>query len=73
MNKYSLMFLFGVTLGLSFACFSRAARERNYDNRPKQYIRPAGRSQMQNPPKEWDMVDEQGDESFPASDPPGNY
>lgn len=73
MNKSSLIFLFGVALGLSLASFSRAARERNDDNRSRQYIRPAGRSQMQNPPKEWDMVDEQADESFPASDPPGNY
>lgn len=36
-------------------------------------VRNAGRSEMENPPRRWDMVDEQGDESFPASDPPGNY
>ena len=36
-------------------------------------VRTAGRKEMQNPPSDWDMVDEQSDESFPASDPPGNY
>ncbi|WP_425434917.1 hypothetical protein [Natronohydrobacter thiooxidans] len=36
-------------------------------------IRDAGRREMKAPPKDWDMVDERGDESFPASDPPGNY
>ena len=36
-------------------------------------IRPAGPENMENPPEEWDEVDEESDESFPASDPPGNY
>lgn len=36
-------------------------------------VRPAGPKDMRNPPKEWDRVDEQSDESFPASDPPANY
>lgn len=37
------------------------------------YIRPAGRREMSAPPRDWDLVDETGDESFPASDPPGTY
>ncbi|OYU17951.1 MAG: hypothetical protein CFE34_13085 [Rhodobacteraceae bacterium PARR1] len=36
-------------------------------------IRAAGPQAMQNPPDQWDIVDEQSDQSFPASDPPGNY
>lgn len=36
-------------------------------------VRTAGRKEMKNPPKTWSIVDEQSDESFPASDPPGNY
>ena len=37
------------------------------------YVRPAGRKEMSAPPRDWDRVDEAGDESFPASDPPGTY
>ncbi len=36
-------------------------------------IRPAGPENMEHPPEDWDEVDEEGDESFPASDPPANY
>jgi hypothetical protein len=32
--------------------------------------RNAGPEEMQHPPADWDKVDEAGDESFPASDPP---
>jgi hypothetical protein len=36
-------------------------------------VRPAGKDDMRDPPKKWDKVDEESDESFPASDPPSNY
>ena len=32
--------------------------------------RPAGPEEMAYPPNDWDKVDQAGDESFPASDPP---
>lgn len=36
-------------------------------------IRPAGPQDMAVKPKDWSKTDEELDESFPASDPPGNY
>ncbi|QOL80950.1 hypothetical protein [Pseudooceanicola spongiae] len=36
-------------------------------------VRDAGPKEMRNPPGKWDKTDEEGDESFPASDPPANY
>lgn len=36
-------------------------------------IRQSGPREMKDPPRDWDLTDERSDESFPASDPPGNY
>ena len=37
-------------------------------------VRDAGPAAMADPPgPEWNKTDEEGDESFPASDPPANY
>lgn len=40
---------------------------------PPRVVRPAGPEAMENPPEDWDAVDETADESFPASDPPARY
>jgi len=40
---------------------------------PGTNVRPAGPKKMDMPPRRWTKTDEEIDESFPASDPPGNY
>lgn len=40
---------------------------------PGSGVRPAGPEAMKIPPRGWTKTDEEVDESFPASDPPGNY
>ena len=36
-------------------------------------VEPSDEDKLRDPSKTWDKVDEEGDESFPASDPPANY
>jgi hypothetical protein len=36
-------------------------------------VREAGPEAMRDPPSGWSTLDQQDDESFPASDSPGNY
>ncbi|MAI91463.1 MAG: hypothetical protein CBB65_13555 [Hyphomonadaceae bacterium TMED5] len=49
-------------------------KEKTYDEKNEtSEIDPAHEDKLKDPKKEWDMVDEEGDESFPASDPPANY
>jgi hypothetical protein len=42
-------------------------------HRATPHVRDAGPENMKAPPHRWDVVDQTVDESFPASDPPGNY
>jgi hypothetical protein len=36
-------------------------------------VRDAGPDAMRDAPKRWSKADEESDQSFPASEPPGNY
>ncbi|MFD1881159.1 hypothetical protein [Paracoccus pacificus] len=71
MRKRLLVLFCGVTLGLILKGLSDAAARRPALGH--QRIRSAGRREMDAPPPTWDIVDEQADQSFPASDPPGTY
>ncbi len=51
----------------------RRDRTRSATKSPFEPVRHAGPEEMTLKPRNWDMVDEQVDESVPASDPPANY
>ncbi|WP_245710801.1 hypothetical protein [Citreimonas salinaria] len=63
--------------GAAFALGAILARQRDGFGAPPgtdcNRVRDAGPEEMRDPPRTWDRVDEFVDESFPASDPPGNY
>ncbi len=74
-----------LTLGLSLAAIGAAAAAAyawgQSDARRRQrsrrvgfmHVRDAGPENIENPPEDWDKVDQSVDESFPASDPPSCY
>ncbi|WP_439645923.1 hypothetical protein [Limimaricola cinnabarinus] len=54
----------------SHAAAGALGRSFAHDDGP---VRQAGREEMRDPPRRWDLQDETVDESFPASDPPSSY
>lgn len=73
-HNSALILITGIALGLGLkALFSARPINTRQDAGGPGYQRAAGPREMAAPPRDWDIVDEQSDESFPASDPPANY
>lgn len=56
-----------------YALYKYATREKEDLAVAGGSVRDAGPESMQSPPNRWSKTDQAIDESFPASDPPGNY
>ena len=74
-HKLLMLGLAGYALSRAFDRFDAGGRRSSRRISPPhgRDVRAAGPREMKNPPRHWDMTDERNDESFPASDPPGNY
>ena len=63
--------------GLGYAGFKYYEKNKSQPafagNQGNVEVRDAGPTSMRDKPDSWNKVDEESDESFPASDPPANY
>ena len=70
----SNLLVFGVLAATVSLLIARQRRtQKALAPRGDRHVRVAGRREMMDPPRNWNIVDETMDESFPASDPPATY
>jgi len=68
LRKLALLIAAGYAMQCAIASLARAGSAAQ-----RSKSRHAGRRKLKVRSKDWDMVDERADQSFPASDPPGTY